>query len=63
MSIEQAAFSIVNPITVIGMYDKITSRNHKTIIQTAAFSSIGKMIQRYFTKKGIKVINIVRKNE
>jgi len=35
----------------------------KAVIHTAAASALGKMMVRYFQENGIKVINIVRREE
>lgn len=35
----------------------------KAVIHTAASSSLGRMMVRYFKKEGIKLINVVRKDQ
>ncbi len=59
---ENIAFSIVNPLTVCGFLDTVRKAGVKAIIQTAAFSTVGKMLIRLCAKeKDIKTINLVRK--
>ncbi len=60
---EAGAFSLCNPMTVMCFQDVVQSNKYKSIIQTAACSAIGRMNQRHFTKQGVKVINVVRKQE
>eukprot|EP00358_Blepharisma_japonicum_P002237 CAMPEP_0202945388 /NCGR_PEP_ID=MMETSP1395-20130829/6405_1 /ASSEMBLY_ACC=CAM_ASM_000871 /TAXON_ID=5961 /ORGANISM="Blepharisma japonicum, Strain Stock R1072" /LENGTH=179 /DNA_ID=CAMNT_0049645355 /DNA_START=350 /DNA_END=886 /DNA_ORIENTATION=+ len=43
--------------------DTIKENSHKAIIQTAAASSLGKMILRSCIKENIPVINVVRRDE
>jgi len=63
MDIEQAACFFVNPFTAYGLVDYAEKRNSKTIIQNAAAGQIGDFIQKLAKEKGIKIINIVRKDE
>lgn len=44
-------------------YEEAKALNAKVVISTAAASTIGKMLFRYFTKNKIEVINIVRREE
>ena len=61
---ENIAFSFVNPLTVCGFLDTVRKSNVKAIVQTAAFSTVGKMVIRLFSKeKDVKTINLVRKAE
>lgn len=48
MSFEQASMSLVNPLTVIGFLDIARQMGVKTIIHTAAASSLGRMLNRFF---------------
>jgi NADPH2:quinone reductase len=52
-----------NPVTAICMHQLTVEGKHKAMIQNAASSALGRMCIRYFKTKGIKTINIVRKNE
>ncbi|CAI2374484.1 unnamed protein product [Moneuplotes crassus] len=55
--------SFVNPITVCTFLHHIEKNKYKAIIQTAASSSLGKMLHRLCLDKDVKIINIVRKDE
>lgn len=63
MSYEEGATCFVNPMTAVCMLDLCKQQNYKAIINTAAASSLGRMIMRTFKLNGIKVINIVRRKE
>jgi NADPH:quinone reductase-like Zn-dependent oxidoreductase len=54
--------SVVNPATCVAMFDVVADDGCKAIIQTAACSALGRMIDRFFTSNGIKVINVVRRH-
>lgn len=61
---EQISFATINPLTVCGFLDTIRKSGSKAVIQTAAFSAVGKMLIRLCHKeKDIKTINLVRKEE
>merc|ERR1712195_291387 len=60
---EQGACSFVNPVTAIGLLDRCKFYKAKAIIQSGASSQLGRMIVKLFKQHGIKVINIVRKDE
>lgn len=63
LSFEEAASHVVNPGTVYYMGLKVQQGGHKAAIHTVGASALGKMLIRYFKHKGIKLINIVRKDE
>ncbi len=63
LSLEQGAMSIVNPLTALALISIAKSSGHKTIIHTAAASTLGLMLNRLARKEGIEVINIVRRME
>jgi NADPH2:quinone reductase len=63
LSFEDAASHWVNPATVYYMGVVAERGGHKAAIHTAASSALGKMLIRYFKHKGIKLINVVRKDE
>jgi len=63
VSLEQGATFFVNPLTACGLTNISIKEKRNGIVQTAAASALGKMIQRYATRKGLPVINIVRKDE
>lgn len=60
VSLEQGAMSAVNPMTALAFLSLAKEGKHKTIVQTAAASALGQMINRLFPREGIQVINIVR---
>ncbi|XDD50434.1 zinc-binding dehydrogenase [Leptospira sp. WS92.C1] len=63
LSLEQGACLYVNPITAIAMVDLAEKAGAKAIVQTAAASALGKMVVGIAARKGMKVINVVRKPE
>lgn len=62
-SFQEGACCFVNPLTVLGFLDVCETEGYKSIIHTAAASSLGKMLVRHFISKNIQVINIVRREE
>jgi NADPH:quinone reductase len=63
VSDEQGSMSLVNPLTAIAFFDIVKSEGHKAIINNAAASALGRMVELLGVRKGIPVINIVRKQE
>jgi len=63
LSFEDSATHYVNPATVHGMAYLAEKGGHKAAVQTVGSSVLGRMFIRYFKLKGIKTINIVRKDE
>ena len=63
LSLEQAAAHIVNPGTAVYMASLVQQGGHKAAIHTAGSSALGRMLIRYFKEKGIKLINIVRRDD
>lgn len=60
----QGAYILANPLTAKGLFSELISKSKsKAIIQDTATSSLGKMIIKICVKNGIKIINIVRKEE
>jgi NADPH:quinone reductase-like Zn-dependent oxidoreductase len=57
---EQASMTLVNPLTALAFFDIIIQDKHKAIINTAALSSLGRMIELLGEMHHIPVINIVR---
>lgn len=60
---EQGAFSLVNPMTAVGMLSTGLSEGHNAFVQTAAASSLGKMLIRLCKAQGVNLISIVRREE
>lgn len=63
MSFQQAACNTVNPLTVIGMLDTVKGAKVQAVVHTAAASQLGRMMVRYFHANGVRVINVVRRDE
>lgn len=55
-----SAACYVNPLTVAGMLEVIKKHKPKTIVNTGAGSSIGRMLYLGCKTLGVEVINIVR---
>ena len=58
----------MNPLTVIGIVDTDKKWNNfgnkpKGLINTAAASALGKMLNKYCQREGIPLLNIVRRKE
>ena len=53
--------SFVNPYSCLGLFDVVTSAEGKCVIQSAACSALGLMMDKYFRDNGLTVINIVRR--
>lgn len=60
---EQGSCCFVNPMTAVGLMDKVNEYGGKSIIQTAAASQLGRMISRLCKERGITVVNVVRRQE
>ena len=63
LTYEEAAFSLVNPLTVEGFIQTCLRENHKVIVHTAAASSLGRMLVVSCKQNNITLINIVRREE
>ena len=63
ISWEQGACSFVNPITAIGLLDKIKEYKARAVIQTGAASQLGRMMIRLCNENNIPLINVVRREE
>jgi NADPH2:quinone reductase len=63
ISDEQGSMSLVNPLTAIAFFEIAEKEGHKAIINNAAASALGRMVELIGGRKRIPVINIVRKPE
>lgn len=63
LSFELASPHIVNPGTVHYMGYLAKQGGHKAAIHTAGSSALGRMLIRYFKHLGIKLINVVRRDD
>ncbi len=57
------ASSFVNPLTALGMVETMRREGHSALVHTAAASNLGQMLNQICLKDGIKLVNIVRKQE
>jgi NADPH:quinone reductase-like Zn-dependent oxidoreductase len=63
VSFEQGSMSLVNPLTALAFIEIAEEGRHKAIINNAAASALGRMVELLAVKKGIPVINLVRNSE
>lgn len=61
VSLDQGSMSVVNPLTALALLALAQQGRHKVIVQTAAASALGQMINRLCQREGIRIINIVRR--
>lgn len=61
LSLEQGAMSLINPLTASAFIDITKKGKHKSMVLTAAASSLGQMVNRLGRKEGIQVVNVVRR--
>jgi NADPH:quinone reductase-like Zn-dependent oxidoreductase len=60
---EQGSMSLVNPLTALAFLEIARQNRHKAIINNAAASALGRMVELLAKKNNIPVINIVRNNK
>ncbi len=60
VSDEQGSMLLVNPLTAIAFFEIAKQYNHTAIINNAAASALGRMVEHLGNKHGIPVVNIVR---
>jgi NADPH:quinone reductase-like Zn-dependent oxidoreductase len=60
---EMAATLIVNPFTVFSLLDRAEELGAKAVVQNAAASQVGKLVECVAKRRGIKVISTVRRLE
>jgi NADPH:quinone reductase-like Zn-dependent oxidoreductase len=58
---EQGAMSIANPLTALAFMEIARRGGHTSIVNTAAASALGQMIERLGRQEGVTVINVVRR--
>ena len=61
VSLEQGAMSVVNPLTALAFLTIAKEGQYKVMVQTAAASALGHMVNRLCKNEGIQIINIVRR--
>jgi NADPH:quinone reductase len=57
---EQGSMSLVNPLTAMAFFEIIKGKLHKAVINNAAASALGRMVELLGVQHNIPVINIVR---
>ncbi|MEM9502226.1 MAG: zinc-binding dehydrogenase [Pseudomonadota bacterium] len=62
-SSEVGASSFVNPMTALGFVETARQEGHDAIIHLAAASNLGQMLNKICLEDGMKLVNIVRKQE
>ena len=63
VSDEQGAMRIVNPYTAWAQLAIARQAHARAIVQTAAASALGRMVVRLAQRRGVRVINVVRREE
>ena len=63
VSDEQGSMSLVNPLTALAFIDIAKEGRHQAIINNAAASALGKMVDLLCRKERIPLINIVRRKD
>lgn len=63
IALEQASMLVVNPMTALAFFEIRRRGRHRAMVNTAAASQLGRMVQRMASRKGVPLINIVRRGE
>lgn len=63
MPVEQASALCVNPFTAFALYQFVLGKDAKAFIQNGASGQVGQFLRNLARKDGIRVINVVRKDE
>lgn len=63
VSLEQGATLLVNPMTAVVIFEILKQGKHRSLVNTAAASQLGRMLLRMAQKKNIPIINIVRRED
>jgi len=63
VSDEDAAHSIVNPVTIVGLLEKLKVPKGQWLLQTAAGSTLGRQLIQVTKHDGINTLNLVRRQE
>lgn len=62
-SAEVGASSFVNPMTALGFVETARREGHDAIVHLAAASNLGQMLNRICREDGVKLVNVVRRQE
>jgi NADPH:quinone reductase-like Zn-dependent oxidoreductase len=60
---EAGACAFVNPLTALALVEPLQKRQFSSLVQTAAASQLGRMIERWCRRHRIPLINIVHRSE
>jgi NADPH:quinone reductase len=60
ISMEQAATSLINPLTALAFMDIVRRKKYPAFVNTAANSALGRMLVRLGKRQGVPLINVVR---
>jgi NADPH2:quinone reductase len=63
ISFERGATLVVNPMTALIFFEIIKRGRHAAFVNTAAASQLGRMLLRLAQKRGVPIINVVRRAE
>lgn len=63
LSTANAASFLVNPFTAYGFIDQAKANGHRAMVQTAAASQAGRIVNAIAKENGMTVLNIVRREE
>jgi NADPH2:quinone reductase len=63
LTLEQGAMLFVNPMTAVAFFDLVKHGRHAAVVNSAAASQLGRMLQRLTSRRGVALINIVRRKE
>ncbi|MEO0559592.1 MAG: zinc-binding dehydrogenase [Bacteroidota bacterium] len=62
VGMEQGAMSAINPMTASAFLEIAKQGRHRSLVLTAAASSLGQMVNRLARLRGVQVINVVRRD-
>lgn len=63
LPVEDGCAFVVNPWTVVGIFETVREAGGKAFIQTAAASQLGMMLVKLCKKEGVTLVNVVRRPE
>ena len=63
ISDELGAMALVNPLAAIGLIERVQELRSRSFVSTAAASALGQMLLRLGQRRGLQVINVVRRQE
>ncbi len=61
LPIEQGATLLINPLTAAGLLETARRHGHKAVVQSAAASQVGRMVNVLAREDRVNVLNIVRR--